>query len=475
MDFEAYTNYTNTLLQNLDRRNKPYSLNTGMVEEIHRLNNDRPATPRIKQTEFNAVSGPAFKIPSGASSMPYIWDIKDDNKVSLRTIEPAVYKMSTGSRVSNELKATRFSAFRQEAHNINKAAFGRGLDLDNFTVLNVANAPMNKDNLKFLTNRGGIIPLGTNHGVFIPDFALHDATWMSAEYEGRFTESAGSTYGDSQKAFNKLVTTPAKNAFGIDVRNLLSHDAGSSYSYKAYTDHTINARSGRHTKEVVFGAAPLSNLVMGMHTAFAAWDKQGLVHSNDRVMDQSSGMHISTTLPALKTSSDMRTASQYLHTAGNIMAVLGRTRERWKSTSEYLGIPTSGYNNGRNDFRLDSSTQRLESRYPGTVMDIGYVSNQLIMASKISADTQMYMKHNRLNETSAGSPATQFNSQLSGAAKAETHLFTPLHAQRQTQNSIAANHFFDNFMETMGVSDDFTKQFVKNINKQCSKTTAPRG
>ncbi len=467
MNLQKYTEYANELLSSMTSNSTEFNLSEQTLRQIRDMNASKAESTRAKKTTYPAVSGNAFKLPASLSSMPYITGIKDD-KIELTTIEPATLKTEAKSTVSDDMKGTRGQNFKKVIPHLNKAAFKDGIDLDNFAVLNISERPLGKEDLTFLAEKGGIIPLGTNHGVFVPQFAMDDATWMSVEYESRFTD-VPEAYGDQKEAFDIIAGKPIKDQFGFDVRDLLSHDAGNNASYKAYYDSTVVNKGGREAREVVFGAAPLSNVVMAMHSAFSAWEKTGAVHDDDKVMDRSAGMHISTTAPAV--SKNPGKVSEYLHNAGIMVDVLSRTSERWKSDSGHLGIPSGSYDGNRNDFRMDGNTDRLEMRYPSTVMDIGYVTDQLVMAHKITSDAQTYADSDP-NTARTQSPVERAT-KLQGDDKAKENLWLPLHASTDDNKSRLVNQWFDKTMEVLGITDDFTKQYVKSMNSRCAGTNAP--
>lgn len=475
MDIEDLKNHTAHILGYLaeyEDYDNPIRFSSDILTNIKQINQDRGQSNRVKQTSFSVQGGSAFKIPANVSSFPYISEIKENGDIQLETIEPSTYKMKSKSTVSDEIRPTRLSNFRHEIGNINKVAFNRGIDIDNFNLINVTDAPLGREDLKHILKRGDIIPLGSNHGVYVPSFALKDATFLSLEYEGVFANTWKNTLPASQRGagdgdFDKYVRTPVKNQFGIDTMNLLSHDAGHSFSPKAYTDGSYSAPSGYGVQEIVMGAAPLSNLVFATHAAFATWHEQGAVAPEHRKLPYNAGMHVSTTVPALSQYGTINPVTNYLKHAGIVIGTLSKTKTRMRANS-YLGIPGETFSGSRNDFRVDSNTQRLECRYPGCVLDIGYVTNQLIMASKIASDCQEYAaKH----KTEAHQTTHVRGSSLSiapGISTADSVLFKPLHdpnnrAYRKT------NEWFDSFMEVLGIKDRFEKDFVKNINAQCSK------
>lgn len=470
MDIREFTEFTNKLLSKLSGSSQSsYSFNERIYEQIKSMHSESYESPRVKTEKFKVKGGRDFKVPENVSSMPYISGIYDNGDVELQTIEPGTFKMSGGSRVSNAVVASRLAAFRNEVPAINKAAFGEGIDLDNFTVLNVSEAPMNKQNMKYMLERGNVLPLGSNHGVFMPDFALKDATWMSAEYEGVFTRRHDSS--NYQESFDFYATDPVKETFGFDVRALLSHDAGghhNQYSYQAYDDHTGDARRGRHQKEVVFGAAPMSNMIFAMNSTFAAWDKTGLVDPRDRVLGYKSGMHISTTVPAVGNSQSAGAINNYLKHSGVVLDALSRTSERWKSTS-YLGIPSGGFSDNRYDFRLGTNSNRLESRFPAAVMDTAHLASQFAVVAKITSDTQRYAEKYSGERTHSTS---SYGHTLAGQGAANTNLHTPLHVDNNSENGRKTKQWFNTFMETLGITDDFEKEFMLDMNKRCGNTRA---
>ena len=476
MDIEELNNHTADILGRLaaeyGMQENPIRLSSDIITNIQQINQDRTPSNRIKQTSFSVQGGSAFKIPANVSSFPYISGIKENGDIQLETIEPSTYKMKSKSAVSDEIRPTRLSNFRHEIGNINKVAFSRGIDIDNFSLINVTDAPLGKEDLKYILKRGDIVPLGTNHGVYVPSFALRDATFLSLEYEGIFANSWTAAQRASERGvaggdFDKYVRTPVKHQFGIDTMNLLSHDAGHSFSPKAYTDGSYSAPSGYGVQEIVMGAAPLSNLVFATHAAFATWHEQNAVSPEHRKLPYNAGMHVSTTVPALSHRGAINPVTNYLKHAGVVIGTLSKTKTRMKAI-HHLGIPGGVFSGGRNDFRVDPNTQRLECRYPGCVLDIGYVTNQLIMASKIASDCQQYATKYATETHQSTHVSGQELNIAPNMRTADSVLFKPLHDPRDDKHT-QTNEWFDSFMDVIGITDRFEKDFVKNMNAQCSR------
>lgn len=473
MDTTQFTARTNRLLRDLSSGSSTFNLSPAIIDNIQRANSDSTEINSIQKTDIASVSGKDFKIPKGASSMPYITAIGDNNSITLTTIEPARFKLRTGTAVRTPnrevMVPNNIAGFRREINNINKAAFSNGLNLDNFTLLNISNVPVPKATIKSLMNHGAVLPLGSKHGVFIPAFALKDSTFNSIEYEGRFVPlSRNGRTGVNMRSFDSMVKDPVKQDFGIDVTNLLSHSASpNDYSHRVVDDCSIGNSYGTQTKEVVLGVSNMSNLIMATHMVLSSWNKRGAVRDSDKIMDSSSGMHISATLPALKTVDDRTKASNYLNHAGLLIDALTKTPERWASHN-YLGVRNT-YNNDRAEFRLDPNTRRLEHRYPGTVFDISHITDQLIMANKITHDTEKYMRANRGVQPAHNVvpvDTSYRNVAFGGDSDKAMSAMRPLHNPSSSAHR-EMNQWFDKFMDVLGIDDPVQKAFVKGMNAKC--------
>lgn len=470
MNINELTEHTNKMLSKLT--GSSINLDPNIMEQIRAMNENIFETNRMRKVQHHSLSGPDFQIPHTTASYPFISNLKDDGSIELETIEPATFKMKYNSALSDKMTPTRVAGYRDIIPQINKAAFSRGIDLGNFQLLNVSDRSMNESHIKQILTKGKIVPLGTNHGVFVPNFALKDSTLLSLEYEGIF--KSPSMGGDYSEAFKKYVRDPVKTSFGFDPMNLLSHDAGAGFSPRAYSDTSYNAPAGMHVKEIVMGAAPIANLIFATHAAFAAWDKTGMIPREHRALPYNAGMHVSTTVPALSDSSRYNSISNYLKHAGVVLSSLSRTKTRWRA-SNYLGIPKETFSDDRLDFRVQTNSHRLECRYPGSVFDIGHVTNQLIVASKIASDAQRYSEtHDNQSNVNIINSRTSYQVSLSGQTEAQNTLFRPLHASARTsvtdEERAVAKDWFNSFMDTLGITDQFEKDFMLNMNAQCSKT-----
>ena len=156
MDTTQFTARTNRLLRDLSSGSSTFNLSPTIIDNIQRANSDSTEINSIQKTDIASVSGKDFKIPKGASSMPYITAIGDNNSITLTTIEPARFKLRTGTAVRTPnrevMVPNNIAGFRREINNINKAAFSNGLNLDNFTLLNISNVPVPKATIKSLMN-----------------------------------------------------------------------------------------------------------------------------------------------------------------------------------------------------------------------------------------------------------------------------------------------------------------------------------
>jgi len=459
MNNESFERYTNKLLSHLTGTpESSWGTNATYLNKLKRVLSRVEDRDEIRQhrTEYSVKDGEDFRFPLSLSSVPYITDVSKPGKIGMITLEPEMYRFSSGSRLSNKMKAKRLAAFKKTIPGINKKVFSNGINLDSFTVLNVSDQPMQREHLHYLTKHGGIIPLDEKQGVFVPDFAMKNQSYYSIEYEGRFKLH-------NSLSFNSLMSDPVKLKSGFDPIDMLSHDAGNSTSYSVTTDGSIADRVGTAAKEIRIGAAPLSNLSFTMHHTLSAWSDNNIIRPKDRVMDKSAGMHISSTVPNL--GNHITPASNYLKQVGTIIDALSRTRERWKSSS-YLGIPSGNYSSSRYDFRMNSSTDRLEMRYPAIVADTAHITNQLIMASKLTSDLITVMKN-----TTSLPPGMSRNpdTHLRGVRDAEQRLTRPLQS-----NDPHMQEWFKKFMSSIGIDDEFNQDFIKNMNARCMKTSHSR-
>jgi|GEM_PF-5949088 len=413
---------------------------------------------------FNGGKGNKFKLPIEASSIPYIWDIEDDGNVKLATIDVMNYKLKKKKRLhsENQQYSQRSLDFKKTLQEINKSNFKNGIDLDNFVISNISKNPVNKTHVKELLKYGKIVPLNSKKGIFVPNFALHP-NYFSLEYEGRWKIPSGTP---EQKLLNKIVIDPIKETTGIEVSPLMTYDFSSGHStstsFTAYNDGSFSSIGNRTAREIVIGSAPLSNMIMMSHLMTNAWKQTGILDRRDVVMDKFAGMHISTTVPNSDTHKQ-EVISTYLNHVGSIFNALTKTNPRWESSS-YLGMRKS-YDSERHDFRFGSGG-RLEIRYPGPVANEAYISNQLIFASKIGADTRAYTKRME-NQNVPDYEMPEFSTiRLRNKTGFKEDILTPLTERGMNQTK----RWFNNFLDNIGIKTQFEKQFVVNMAKQCSMT-----
>jgi hypothetical protein len=195
-----------------------------------------------------------------------------------------------------------------------------------------------------------------------------------------------------------------------------------------------------------------------------SWKARDMIHPADFVMDKSAGLHISTNMYN-KGSVENRTISAFLNHVGLVFGALGRTKERWKSSGDYLG-PERTYTS-RKDFRIEGD--RLEVRYPGSVLDVGYLANQMIMVGKLSNDLQLYMKQ----YGSEPEPSYSFNvHNWSSSQASRAHITTDLHGAGNTENSRMMKSWFNAFTDALGIKDEFDKSLLLKFNKACEGTSS---
>jgi len=439
---------------------------TTNMKNVDRLSNKR---------FFEAKAGLDYQMPDKVSSVPYITGIEGD-KLTMMTYEPGFKKFRAESWAfgkGSALNATRLQDFRGEISNINRSRFTKGLDLDNMVITNLKGEPLGRDNLKRTLRHGAILPLSSRKGVFMPNFGM-SPNYFSIEYEGRFQKDA------IDISFNSLTRNPVKKHFGVDIASMMSYDMGrSSTSYKAYYDGSIQSRPGRNPQEVVLGATPQSNLIMAADMQFAAWEKEGLIHPNDRIMDKSAGMHISTTIPELNFN-NRPNASSYLNSVGLIMDMMGRHGDRYNS-QDYLGVSGS-YDEGRNNFRMDSATKRMEYRHPGAISNSAFLANQLSLVGKMTNDLVGFGKDldnfpiapNRNRNSGLiqlpGTPRYRRSSTSGPSAYSRS----PLRALHEnTPDSDVMRDWFNSFTDALGITDPAQKKFMLMINKTCLKSQSP--
>ena len=424
---------------------------------------------------FEAKAGPNYQMSPKVSSVPYLIGIEGD-KLTMMTYEPGFKKFRAESwafGTGRALNATRLQDFRSEISNINRSRFTQGLDLDNMVITNLKGEPMGRDNLKRTLRHGAILPLSSRKGVFMPNFGI-SPNYFSIEYEGRFQKDA------NQISFNSLTKNPVQKHFGVDITNMMSYDMGSSStSYKAYYDGSIESRPRRNPQEVVLGATPQSNLIMAADMQFAAWEKEGLIHPNDRIMDKSAGMHISTTIPELN-HGNRGNASSYLNNVGLILDMMGRHADRYNSR-DYLGV-TSEYSEGRNNFRIDGNTKRMEYRHPGAISNSAFLANQLSLVGKMTNDLVGFGSDLSNFPIGQNQHSSRGLIQLPGTARYRTasssgpsaYSRSPLRALHEdTPDSEIMNDWFNSFTDTIGITDPAQKKFILMINRTCLKSQSP--
>jgi hypothetical protein len=469
MTSQELAEHTSKVLSKLMTGTGSVTLSPSMFDKIKALN--RAETKKAwRRTQFTAKDGADFRIPLSVSSMPYITGFTRSGAVQLTTMEPKHFKLSNKTETGSEkMRGTRLTDFKGAVEHINRISFRNGINLDAMKILNVSREPASRDQIKFLLDRGAILPLSHDTGLYIPDYAMN-GNYYSFEYEGRFRNIPPLSDHRSETAdkenFEKMVGTPVKNTFSFDVTSLFPYDVSDAPSYHGYVDSTIDARPGRQKGEAVFGTGPMSNVLYAANLTMEAWKARDIVHPTDFIMDRSSGLHISTNMYK-KGTTDNRVISAFLNHVGLVFGALGRTAERWKSPGTYLG-PERTYS-GRNDFRIVDD--RLEVRYPGTVLDIGYLGNQMAFVGKLSNDLQLYMKAH------GAEPEERYDissASWSSSEASRAHITTDLHGAGNTPNSRMMKNWFNAFTDAIGITDSFDKALILKFNKACGATKAPR-
>jgi len=472
IDINAYTEYSKKILKDINPAHSEVRLSASIMKNIYESNHT--SHPNVSQRTsihtINTVSGKDFKIPAGITSMPVITHIGNDNKIEISTFEPATQHLSSKSLLTNQIHPINMSGFKSEIPKINKAAFSNGLNLDNFTVNNISNVPLHKSVLQELMKIGGILPLNSKNGLFLPNHALKDSTFNSLEYETAYVQKdRGNGPGANGQTFETMIAEPSRRLFGIDPRNLLTHTAGGSYSTRTCSDCSLPG--GIATREIVIGAAPMTNLLYATHLSFAALDAQKAIKDSDRILGPKYGVHVSTTLGCLQPGSGnsydiQKTASNYLNHMGLMLDILAKNKTRWQSTA-HLGL-SSEYDEGRADFRIQAGTQRLETRFHGGVFDIGFIANQVVIANKISSDVDHYVEHmggtQRLHNI-----LPSYSMTIGGRNSGGPSVLGALHDPQNPAHD-AMNEWFDNTMDILGIHDPLSKGIAKQINKKCLET-----
>ena len=589
LNMRDFIGFTKELFKKITPSQTTFGFSAVVFNEIHQaIHAPSKIADKTKVQHVHTFAGKNFKIPNSVSSMPMSTDIGENNKIRLTTVEPALKPGTTELAIlprksTNRTKDASTTSstdgqymkgkgvepvnaqkFKNEIPKINKAAFSNGLDLDNFRVANISTSPLSRDVLKELTKAGGILPLNSKYGIFIPNSAIKNATLCSMEYEtnyvmrpyldkddfdavvrsstpsarvpnppnlitslatkiktiglnakdsptgnpGDFSEvnetvlkrlKEGTTSNDEfykkidahmktlpgvdARNFESMIAEPAKRLFNIDPTALLTHAAGGSFSYRTCSDCSLPVHAGNKklfSREIVIGAAPLTNLIYATHISLAAIDAQGGIRPEDRVLDKSFGVHVSTTLGCLHDAPVpdpynrtpqpyvLNTASNYLNHVGLITDALSRNRTRWESTS-HLGV-AQRYDGNRNDFRIESNKQRLECRFFGGAWDIGTLSDSMIMAHKINSDIEDYVAH--VGPQLIKNVLPSANSYVTVGGGKGASVMSVLHDPTNPGHA-AMRDWFDKFTDIIGIHNPVEKEVMVNMNKKCLNTVNP--